>query len=306
MDKRELGPVFRERLETLFAATGATRAAFAKSIGVDRSALTQLLSGQSTRLPRADTLRRISERYSVSLDWLLGLSQDETLAAEIKPALEIAEADDSNNDTLLERWHKEAAGYKIRYVPAQVPDLLRTPDVIAYEYSGRAAPSPSWQLRNAEFRLDYTRRPETDMEVCMPRQRLELLAEGKGLWRGLDRQARQAQLDYMAKLVEELYPSFRLFLYDQRRTYLHPLHRVRSAARGDLRRRDVHGAERDRAYPLADAPFRQSHPPRRGELQRERRLHRFAQSVVGGQKPQFALRNSKDVSPAAMSKPSCA
>ena len=88
---------------------------------------------------------------------------------------------------LLERWHKEAAGYKIRYVPAQIPDLLRTPDVIAYEYSGRAAPSPSWQLRNAEFRLDYTRRPETDMEVCMPRQRLELLAEGKGLWRGLDR-----------------------------------------------------------------------------------------------------------------------
>ena len=45
MDKRELGPVFRERLQTLFAASGATRAAFAKSIGVDRSALTQLLSG---------------------------------------------------------------------------------------------------------------------------------------------------------------------------------------------------------------------------------------------------------------------
>src|SRR3712207_8730011 len=47
----------------------------------DRSALTQLLSGTSIRLPRANTLRRISERYGVSLDWLLGLSQDETLAA---------------------------------------------------------------------------------------------------------------------------------------------------------------------------------------------------------------------------------
>ena len=98
----------------------------------------------STRIPRADTLRRICAEYSISLDWLLGLSQDEKLSAEIKPALEIAEADDSNNDTLLERWHKDAAGYKIRYVPAQIPDLLRTPDVIAYEYSGRAAPSPSW------------------------------------------------------------------------------------------------------------------------------------------------------------------
>ena len=42
------------------------------------------------------------------------------------------------------------------------------------------------------------------------------------MWRGLDAQARKAQLDYMAKLVEELYPSFRLFLYDQRRTYSIP------------------------------------------------------------------------------------
>ena len=221
-DKRDLGPIFRERLQALMARSGVTRSTFAKSIGLDRSALTQLLGSHSTRLPRADTLHRICIEHSVSLDWLLGLSQDEKLAAEIKPAMEIAEADDSNNDTLLERWHKEATGYKIRYVPAQVPDLLRTPDVIAYEYSGRAAPSPSWQLRNAEFRLDYNRQPETDMEVCMPRQRLELLAEGKGLWRGLDSVARQAQLDHMTKLVDELYPGFRLFLYDQRRTYSIP------------------------------------------------------------------------------------
>jgi hypothetical protein len=140
----------------------------------------------------------------------------------MKPALEIAVAEGLDEDTLLERWHKEATGYKIRYVPAQVPDLLRTPDVIAYEYSGRAAPSPSWQQRNAEFRLDYTRRPETDMEVCMPRQRLELLAEGHGHWRGLGRKARQSQLRYMAELVEELYPSFRLFLYDQLKSYSIP------------------------------------------------------------------------------------
>src|SRR5687767_14997730 len=112
--------------------------------------------------------------------------------------------------------------YKIRYVPAQVPDLLRTPAVIEYEYTGRSAPSPSAQLRNAEFRLDYSRRPETDMEVCMPRQRLELLAEGGGQWRRLARQARQDQLAQMADLLEELYPTFRLFLYDQLRSYSIP------------------------------------------------------------------------------------
>lgn len=215
MDKRDIGPVFRERLDTLVRRAGITRSAFAESIGIDRSALTQLLSDHSTRLPRVDTLRSISERYAVSLDWLLGLSQDEALSAEVKPVLEIAEAAGAGEDTLLERWHKEAIGYKIRYVPSQIPDLLRTADVIAYEYAGRRDLSPTWQLRDAEFRLDYNRRAETDMEVCMPRQRLELLAEGRGQWRGLKKAARQAQLDYMAELVEELYPGFRLFLYDQ-------------------------------------------------------------------------------------------
>ncbi|HWT30770.1 MAG TPA: helix-turn-helix transcriptional regulator [Propylenella sp.] len=222
MDKRELGPIFRERLQLLIQRSGATRAGFAESIGVDRSALTQLLAGHALRLPRADTLHRIAERYSVSLDWLLGLSQDETLAAEIRPALEIAVAEGGADETLLERWHKEAIGYKIRYVPAQVPDLLRTPAVIEYEYSSRSSPSPSWEMREAEFRLDYSRRPETDMEVCMPRQRLELMAEGRGHWRRLGRDARKTQLAYMADLIEELYPTFRLFLYDQLRSYSIP------------------------------------------------------------------------------------
>jgi transcriptional regulator with XRE-family HTH domain len=222
LDKRELGPIFRERLQAVIQRAGVTRAAFAESIGIDRSALTQLLAGQSLRLPRADTLQRMAERYAVSLDWLLGLSQDETLAAEMRPVVEITEGQGADQGTLLERWHKEAIGYKIRYVPAQIPDLLRTADVIDYEYRSRTMPSPSAQLREAEFRLDYNRRPETDMEVCMPRQRLELLAEGGGQWKRLGREERQKQLTYMANLLDELYPSFRLFLYDQLACYSIP------------------------------------------------------------------------------------
>jgi transcriptional regulator with XRE-family HTH domain len=222
VDTRELSPVFRERLQTLMHRAGVSRAAFAQSIGLDRSALTQLLSLQSVRLPRADTLRRISERYAVSLDWLLGLSQDETLAAEMRPVVELTEGQGADQGTLLERWHKEAVGYKIRYVPAQIPDLLRTPEVIDYEYRNRTMPSPSSQRREAEFRLDYNRRPETDMEVCMPRQRLELLAEGGGVWKRLGRAVREEQLRYMAKLLDELYPGFRLFLYDQLSCYSIP------------------------------------------------------------------------------------
>lgn len=222
MDKRDLGPVFRERLGLVMTRAGQSRAGFAESVEIDRSALTQLLSEGSTRLPRVDTLRRISERYGVSIDWLLGLSQDEALGTEIKPLLEITEAQGEAGETLLERWHKEAIGYKIRYVPTQVPDLLRTQEVIQYEFSGSQPRSRSQQIRATEFRLDYNRRPETDMEVCLPRQRLELLAEGRGHWKRLGCAERAAQLEHMAELVDELYPTFRLFLYDQRRTYSIP------------------------------------------------------------------------------------
>ncbi len=36
-----------------------------------------------------------------------------------------------------------------------------------------------------DLRLAWNRRPDTDMEVCMPRQTLEQLAQGTGMFAGL-------------------------------------------------------------------------------------------------------------------------
>ncbi len=74
MDKRDLSRLFQERIKSLLVRSGENQSSFAASVGIDRSALSQLLSGQSTRLPRVETLLNIAERHSVSLDWLLGLS----------------------------------------------------------------------------------------------------------------------------------------------------------------------------------------------------------------------------------------
>lgn len=214
MDKRELGSVFRERLESVLSDFQGSNAKFAESVGLDRSALSQLLSGRSTRLPRAETLCAISMRHGVSLDWLLGLSQDDQLKTEVTPTLEIEDEAGRADDTRLAQWHREAAGYKIRYVPATLPDLLRTDEVIQFEHDRDAGPDPSTVIREAGRRLDYTRQPETDMEVCMPLQRLEAFADGVGVWSGLTAEQRNSQLIQMASLLDELYPTFRLFLYD--------------------------------------------------------------------------------------------
>ena len=54
------------------------------------------------------------------------------------------------------------------------------------------------------------------MEVVLPLSRLRNLAAGVDIWTGLPRSARKAQIDHMVRLLDELYPTFRLFLYDSR------------------------------------------------------------------------------------------
>ncbi|MDV2965193.1 helix-turn-helix transcriptional regulator [Nitratireductor aquimarinus] len=221
IDKRDLSGTFRERLKTLLKRSGLNQSAFASAVGIDRSALSQLLSGASTRLPRAETLINIAAEHKVSLDWLLGLSQDEGITGDLRESLEIAEAQGGFNDTLLAKWHAEAVGTKIRYVPSGIPDLLRTEAVILYEAESMPQRRAT-QISEAQYRVDYNRRPETDMEVCMPRQTLELFAKGEGVWRTLPEKVRAEQVVHMARLLDDLYPTFRLFLFDGRKRFSAP------------------------------------------------------------------------------------
>jgi transcriptional regulator with XRE-family HTH domain len=221
LDKRDLSSIFRERLKTIVRRSDLNQSAFAAAVGIDRSALSQLLSGATTRLPRAETLLNIASENKVSLDWLLGLSQDEGLTGEIRASLELEEAMGGFDRTLLARWHAEAAGTKIRYVPAGIPDLLRTEALIEYE-AGITNRSPEQQSDETRYRIDYSRRPETDMEVCMPMHTLDIFARGLGVWSNFPEAARAAQLDHMARLLDDLYPTFRLYLYDGRMHYSVP------------------------------------------------------------------------------------
>ncbi len=223
MDKRDIGQIFRDRLAALADRHDGSLSALARAIGLDRSALSQFMAQGSTRLPRAETLCRIAEVHSVSLDWLLGLSSSDTLGAEMLPAAAVEELAADGPETRLSRWHSEAIGYKIRYVPQRIPDLLRLDDAALYEFSSpQQQADPQVKIAEAHELLAYSRRPETDMEVCMPRQAVELLAAGQGVWSGLSLSLRRRQLRHMAALQRELYPTFRLFLFDGLATFSAP------------------------------------------------------------------------------------
>ena len=213
VDRRDVARQFRQRLVTSMENARLSRASLSRAVGIDRSTLSQLLSDDSDRLPRADTVAAIASVLQVSLDWLLGLSNEAKLGADIhQEPVEFAPSPHTPIDQHLAQWYEEAVGYKIRYVPTTLPDLAKTDAVIHHEYRDFAVKSAEQAI--ASRKLAFTRLPETDMEICAPLQSMTDFAHGHGLWSGLSTEVRLAQLDRLTSLIEELYPTLRLYLFD--------------------------------------------------------------------------------------------
>jgi len=221
-DRREMAETFRARLKQLIARRGENLTRFARRCGFDRSALSQFLDPENNRLPRAETLARLAQSESVSVDWLLGLSQSERTVGEVADAVGIEAASGGRGESRLAEWHREALGYKVRYVPATLPDLLRTEAVLRHEFRREEPDRVDTKSGQAKEQLAYSRRPETDIEIAMPFQRLYAFATGSDIWSGLPVGVRIAQFEHMAELLSELYPTVRLFLFDGLRTYSAP------------------------------------------------------------------------------------
>ena len=224
IDRRQLLTVFRERLEVVVQRSGLSRGEFAEQNELDRSTLSQLLSLANRRLPRAETLAEIASTQQVSVDWLLGLSHAGPMQAEmLQEQTSFAEDALSYNDERLIAWFAEAQGYKIRYVPSTIPDLLKTEDVIRYEIAHYVAARPEQKIETAAARLAWTRGPESDLEMCNSLQAVESLARGEGIWRALPAEQRVAQMENMIRLTDELYPTLRWFLFDGLQRYAAPV-----------------------------------------------------------------------------------
>jgi transcriptional regulator with XRE-family HTH domain len=217
MDKRAVSAAFRERLRTLLGDERGGVAAFVRDTGVDRSALSQFLSPEVDRLPRAETLRRIAEARGVTVDWLLSLTNTPAGVQQVAPAVQIEQAQDPAGGSPLDRWRQEAAGMKLRYVPSSLPDMLH----LAPEADGGGG-TPDARAGQPENVLGGFRLGDMDVEIAMPLQTLQDLAEGTGFWRGTGAALRRRQLAHMAETCAEAYPALRLHLYDGRETFAAP------------------------------------------------------------------------------------
>ncbi len=223
MNKRQIVTIFRTRLTESLTARRMNQSSLARAAGVDRSTLSQLLSDDNVRMPRADTVAALAGVLQVSTDWLLGLSSDSRYGAEIlRQSLEVAPHEPSPADANLSRWYEEAAGLKIRYVPANLPDIFKTEAVLKHEFGAMVERPVDRALAETRQQLRFGRTTDNDMEICLSMQAIHDFCTGHSLWNGLSREVRDAQKRQIVEVVEELYPSLRLYLFDGLRRYSAP------------------------------------------------------------------------------------
>lgn len=223
LDKRDRATIFRARLAEALADRGLSQSALARATGVDRSTISQLLA-EGKRLPNAQLAADCAEALGISADWLLGLSgRPEPLADILATSLTITDAPRALMDEAIFGWHREAAGYKIRHVPATLPDMLKTRALVEWEYAPQLGRTAEQAIGAFEDRLAWMRGARSDYEIALPLHELAAFAGAVGYYEGLPAAVRKEQLDRMIALVEQLYPALRLYLFDAKRVFSAPV-----------------------------------------------------------------------------------
>lgn len=223
-DKRNRAALFRDRLAIAMASAAMSQAKLARHVGVDRSTISQLLAEGSSRLPNAQVVAECAQALRVSADWLLGLTDRPEMGAELLAAsLAVTEAPRALVDDQIFRWHQEAAGYKVRHVPATLPDMLKTDAMLRWEYDPHLGKSIEQAIGASQDRLTWMQSARSDYEIALPLHELTAFAQASGYYKGLPLDVRAQQLDHLIALTDQLYPSLRLYLFDARRVFSSPL-----------------------------------------------------------------------------------
>ncbi len=223
-DKRERASLFRSRLLHALTQTGLTQTSLARAIGVDRSTLNQALTNDGPRLPGAHVIASAAEVMGVSTDWLLSLSDRPESAQDLlASSLGMTTADRAMVDEQLFALHLEAEGYKIRHVPAALPDMLKTKDMLRWEYTPHLGRSVDQAISASAARLDWMRSAHSDYEIALPVHEVESFLAGTGYYQDLPKPIRDAQVSTLIDLADQLYPRLRIYLFDARKLYASPI-----------------------------------------------------------------------------------
>ncbi|MGV8988848.1 MAG: helix-turn-helix domain-containing protein [Cypionkella sp.] len=224
MDKRDRAILFRKRLQEVMLRKNVTKSALSRSTNVDRTTIGQILKDDHPRLPNAQLAADVAEALSVSTDWLLGLTNmPETPGDIVAAAMSLSPAERTSADEQLLEWHREAAGYKVRHVPATLPDILKTERMLQWEYTSfqeRRVPEAFSAMQN---QLEWLSSGVSDYEIAIPLHEVESCAAGTAYYKSADKDVRYEQLSFLADQCDQMFPRLRVFLFDAHRVFSSPV-----------------------------------------------------------------------------------
>lgn len=224
MDKRDRSAIFRQRLDAAMQRAAISRSKLARETSVDRSTIGQLLKDDQPRLPNAQLAADAASALGVSTDWLLGLTDRPERPGDIvAAAIALSPAERGAADAQLLAWHREAAGYKVRHVPATLPDILKSERMLDWEYAQVHQQDSGPAIDAMHGQLAWLKSGVSDYEIALPLHELHALAQGVAYYQNLDEEVRREQLRLIAGLCREMFPRLRLFLFDARRVFSAPV-----------------------------------------------------------------------------------
>jgi len=224
MDKRRRASLFRERLMEVMSMKGMTKSGLSRAAKVDRSTIGQLLKNDHPRLPNAQLTADAANALGVSTDWLLGLTnRPETPGDIVAAALSLSPAERTSADEQLLEWHHEAAGYKVRHVPATLPDVLKTKRMLDWEYASVRERRLPEAFSAMQDQLQWLSSGVSDYEIAVPVHEIESCAAGTAYYKGVEESVRYEQLGFIADQCDQMFPRLRIFLFDAHRVFSSPV-----------------------------------------------------------------------------------
>lgn len=224
MAKRDRHDLFRLRLREAMSVAGLSKSALARATSVDRSTIGQLFKDDLPRMPNAQLAADIAFTLGISADWLLGLTnQPEKPGDILASALSLSPAERTAADMQILEWHREVAGSKIRHVPATLPEMLKTDQMLAWEYSTLPSEMLDQVSTSARALIEWVRSGRADYEIAIPLHELRACAEGSGYYATLHPKHRTEQLSQLAQNIDDMFPRVRLFLFDAHQLYSAPV-----------------------------------------------------------------------------------
>ena len=224
MDKRRRASLFRERLMEVMSMKGMTKSGVSRAAKVDRSTIGQLLKNDHPRLPNAQLTADAANALGVSTDWLLGLTnRPETPGDIVAAALSLSPAERTSADEQLLEWHHEAAGYKVRHVPATLPDILKTKRILDWEYASVRERRLPEAFSAMQDQLQWLSSGVSDYEIAIPIHEIESCSAGTAYYKDVEEGVRYEQLDFIADQCDQMFPRLRIFLFDAHRVFSSPV-----------------------------------------------------------------------------------